>query len=126
MGCLTALFVFPFVTIPSIIYGMSGYILLPIGFFLSIFTGKVSSIRAAVIADKLSPVFLILGVPLILYFYAWEPLGWIFFAWMVIYFLSRIYTGVHKRDAKMHQGWREAETMMEELEKSKQEERNGK
>lgn len=117
MGCLIAIVAFPFVTIPSIIYGISAYILLPVGFLFSIFTGKVSGIRAGVIADKLSPIFLILGVPLILYFYVWEPLGWIFFAWMVIYFLSRIYSGVHKRDARIHEGWREAETLWDKINK---------
>jgi len=84
----------------------------------------MSGIRAFVIADKLSPIFLILGVPLILYFYVWEPLGWAFFAWMVIYFLSRMHTGVHKRDAQIHQrdaqinqGWIEAEARWKKIKK---------
>ena len=119
VGCLVALFTFPFITVPSLIYVISGFILMPVGFILSIFTGKVSGVRAWVIADKLSPIFLILGVPLIFYFYVWEPLGWAFFAWMILYFLSRIYTGVHKRDAKIHEGWREKEAIVEKFKKLK-------
>ncbi len=113
MGWIVVLFGFPFITVPSIVYGISAYILLPIGFFLSLFTGKLPEFRASLIAAKLIPTFLLLVVPLILYFYVWEPLGLAFFVWMVIYFLSRIYSGVHKREARIHEGWKEAKAIME-------------
>lgn len=114
VGCLVALLVFPFITVPSIIYGISGFVLLPLGFFLILFTGRPSGIRASLIALKLTPIFLIIVVPIILYFYAWEPLNWIFFAWMLIYFLSRFYTGVHKKDVAMIHAWKEFATFTEQ------------
>jgi len=130
MGCFAVLFVFPFITIPSIFYALSGYILLPIGFLLCLFTGKPSAIRASLIASKLIPVFLVLGIPLILYFYTWAPLGWIFFAWMMIYFISRRFTGAHTKEVQLRQGWKEAEAieqkMKEKLKAEKQEVSNGK
>ena len=107
VGCLVALLVFPFITVPSIIYGISGYVLLPLGFFLILFTGRPSGIQASLIAFRLIPIFLIIVIPILLYFYVWEPLGWIFFAWMLIYFLSRFYTGVHKKEVTMIHAWKE-------------------
>lgn len=107
LGCLGLLVAFLLVTIPSIIYGISGYILLPVGCFLVLFMGSFSSIRASLIAFKLSTVFLIIVVPVILYFYVWEFAGWIFFFWMIIYFILRIYSGVHKKEVIMIQAWRE-------------------
>jgi len=115
MGCLAALFAFPFITVPSIFYGISGYILLPVGFFLSLFVGRPSAFRASLIASKLIPIFLILGIPLILYFYTWAPLGWIFFAWMIIYFISRRFTGAHEKEVQLRQGWKEAEAIEQKM-----------
>ncbi len=107
MGCFIALLVIPFVTIPSIIYGLSAYILLPVSFLLLLFTGRPSRIQVFLFAVKLTPVFLIVALPIIFYFYVWESLGWIFFAWMLIYFLSRLYTGVHKKELAMIAAWKE-------------------
>jgi len=107
IGCLVALVVFPFITVPSITYGISGYLLLPVGFFLILFVGKPSRIQDSLLALKLTPIFLIVLVPIVLYFYVWEPLSWIFFAWMLIYFLSRFYTGVHKKEVAMIHAWKE-------------------
>ena len=111
MGCLVALFTFLFITVPSIFYGISGYILLPVGFFLSLFMGRPSVYRATLIASKLIPIFLILGLPVIFYFYLWKPLAWIFFAWMIIYFISRRFTGAHEKEVQLRQGWKEAEAI---------------
>lgn len=111
MGCIVALFAFPFVTIPSIIYGISAYILLPLSFLLLLFTGKPSGIQVSLLSLKLTPIFLIVMLPILFYFYVWEPLAWIFFAWMLIYFLSRFYTGVHKKDLDMIEAWKELDSI---------------
>lgn len=92
-----------FITIPSIILTISHFVLLPIGWFLSVFTGKPSSLRAHFITLKLSPIFLILVIPAIFYFYIWVPLAWIFFTWMVIYYISRRWTGAVQRDRQMEE-----------------------
>ena len=97
MGFIVALFVFLFVTVPSIVFSISAWIFLPIGLFLRLF-GRSFFLRTfpSVFYNLILPIFLILGVPLILYFYVWEPLGWIFFAWMIIYFIMRRFSGVHE------------------------------
>ncbi len=105
MGCFVI--VIPFVTLPSIIYGICPYILLPVSFFLMLFKGKPSGIQVSLLALKLTPIFLIVALPIIFYFYVGEPLGWIFFAWMLIYFLSRLYSGVHKKELAMTEAWKE-------------------
>ena len=72
-----------------------------------LFTGKPSGIQVSLLALKLTPIFLIVALPVIFYFYVWELLGWIFFAWMLIYFLSRLYSGVHKKEKAMTEAWKE-------------------
>lgn len=94
---------FIFITIPSIILNISHFVLLPIGWFLSLFTSKPSALRAHFITLKLSPIFLVLVVPAIFYFYVWVPLCWIFFTWMVIYYISRRWTGAVQRDRQMEE-----------------------
>ena len=115
MSFLLLLLLFPFITIPSLIYGISGYILLPVGLLLRLLTGKPSGIRASIIAIKLNPIFLLFGVPLIFYFYVWKPLAWIFFAWMTIYFVSRRFTGASQKKTQIMQGWEEADAIMRKL-----------
>lgn len=73
---------------------------------LILFTGKPSGIQVSLLALKLTPIFLIVILPIIFYFYVWEPLSWIFFAWMLIYFLSRLYTGVHKKELATIEAWK--------------------
>ncbi len=94
---------FIFIWIPSNILNISHFVLLPIGWFLSLFTGKPSALRAHFITLKLSPIFLILIIPAIFYFYVWIPLCWIFFTWMVIYYISRRWTGAVQRDKLMEE-----------------------
>jgi len=87
------------VTVPSLIYGISGWLLMPVGWLVRLFIGRpVFSYKAGVIVLKLSTIFLLLVVPAILYLYVWEPSGLIFFCWMGFYLLIRIYSGVHKRE----------------------------
>lgn len=100
-----------FITIPSIILSISHFVLMPIGWFLSLFTGKPSALRAHFITLKLSPIFLVLIVPAILYFYVWVPLCWIFFAWMVIYYVSRRWTGAVQRDREMEEVLKKIDTI---------------
>lgn len=96
---LILLIVFFLVTIPSLIYGISGLLLIPVGWLVRLFIGRpVFSYKAGVIVLKLSTIFLLLVVPAILYLYVWEPSGLIFFCWMGFYLLIRIYPGVHKRE----------------------------
>lgn len=107
MGCIILLLTIPFITIPSIIYGITPYFLFPISLFLLLFIGKPSSIRVSLLSLKLTPVVLIVVLPIIFYFYTWEIFGWIFFAWMLIYYLSRWYTGVHQKELNIIKAWRE-------------------
>ena len=88
-------------------YGICPYVLSPVSFLLILFTGKPSVIEVSLLAVKLTPIFLIVVLPIIFYLYVWEPLSWIFFAWMLIYFLSRLYTGVHKQELATTKAWKE-------------------
>lgn len=97
MHILTRVICFFFVSVPSIIYGISPYPFIPVGWVVRLLIGKPAfSFAAGVIALKLSTIALLLIVPTVLYLYVWKPLGWIFFIWMGLYLLSRLYSGVHK------------------------------
>jgi len=96
---LILLMAFFLVTVPSLIYGISGWLLIPVGWLVRLFIGRPAfSYKAGVIVLKLSTISLLLVVPAILYLYVWEPLGIIFFCWMGFYLLIRIYSGVHERE----------------------------
>ena len=110
LGCLLVIVSFPFITVPSIIYGFSCYILMLPSFLLLLFKGKPSNIEVSLLAIKLAPVFLIVVLPVIFYFYVWEPLSWIFSVWMIIYFLSRFYTGAHEKCNNITEAWKELES----------------
>jgi len=105
---LILVLLFFLVTVPSLIYGISSFILTPVGWLIRLFIGRpIFSYKAGVIALKMSTVFLLIIVPTILYFYVWEPLGWIFFSWIALYFLIRIYSGVHERERTIINAWKE-------------------
>lgn len=96
---LIRLILFFLVTVPSLIYGISPYLLIPVGWLIRLFIGRpVFSCTTGIIVLKLSTIFLLLIVPTVLYLYVWEPLGWIFFIWMGLYLLIRIYSGVHEKE----------------------------
>jgi len=120
MGWLIALFTFLFVTAPSFLYSVSVWIFLPIGLFLRLFIGRSFIIRTwpSVLYKLILPIFLILGVPLIFYLYVWEPLGWIFFAWMIIYFIGRRWSGIHEWESAYIKSTRWAD--LDEKEKGKE------
>jgi hypothetical protein len=117
MGCLTALFVFPFITVPSIVYSVSAWIWVILFLPIRLVTGRSFAIRifAPVLYRLILPTFLIVGVPLILYLYVWKPLGWIFFAWMIIYFISRRFTGVHEFETLSIKGWKEFDAFEQKM-----------
>lgn len=121
MSYVVAILLFPLVTLPSIIYGVSSYALLPLGFVLSLFTGKPSSFRASTIAVKLTPIFLVVGVPLILYFYLSKLAGWIFFGWIVLYLIIRRFSGISARERQITRGWQEAHATGEGQEEREEE-----
>ncbi len=105
-GCLLALFVLPLVTIPSIIYGITPYFLFPVGFLLSLFTKQPSTIKASIIAVKITPLFLLFIMPLVLYFFTCKPLGWIFFGWIALYLIIQIYSGASKKTDAILDSWK--------------------
>jgi len=106
MGWLIALLVLLFTTIPSIVYGICAWIFVPIGLFLRLF-GRSFALRTYpwLLSKLILPIFLIIVVPSILYFYVWEPLCWIFFAWMIIYFIGRRWSGISDLETGMLQEW---------------------
>jgi len=84
-----------------------------------LFIGRpVFSYKARVIILKLSTIFLLLLVPVILYLYVWELLGWIFFVWVAIYFLIRIYSGVHKKEKVVIEAWKQLEVLEEKYKRT--------
>ena len=119
MGCLAAPFTFIFITVPSIIYSVSAWIWVILFLPIRLFTGRSFAIRifAPILYKFILPMFLIIGVPLILYFYAWKPAGWIFFAWMIIYFISRRFTGAHEKEVQLTQAWKEFDAFEQKMKK---------
>lgn len=110
---LVYLLVFLLVSIPSILYGLSAWILMPIGLLSRHFMPRPTRTKEALITLKLTTIFLLLIVPAILYLYVWSPLGWIFFSWMALYFLSRFYSGAHKKELMIRKYWRGLEAFEE-------------
>ena len=107
MYFLTRVICFFLVSVPSLIYGISPYPFIPVGWLIRLFIGRpVFSYKAGIIALKLSTIFLLVIVPAMLYLYVWEPLGWIFFVWMASYLLSRIYSGVHEKEKMVIEAWK--------------------
>ncbi|MBT9151534.1 MAG: hypothetical protein DDT40_01730 [candidate division WS2 bacterium] len=106
MRWLVVLFVFLFITVPSIVFSVSAWIWVILFLPIRLLTGKSFAIRTftPVLYKLILPTTLIFGIPLILYFYVWEPLGWIFFAWMIIYFIIRRFSGVHEWETRYIQG----------------------
>ena len=105
-GWLIALLVLLFTTIPSIVYGICAWIFVPMGLCLRLF-GRSFALRTYpwLLFKLILPIFLIVVVPSILCFYVWEPLCWIFFAWMIIYFIGRRWSGISDLETGMLQEW---------------------
>jgi hypothetical protein len=85
----------------------------------------MSGMRAAILSDKicvkfLTPICLLVVLPVIFYLYVWAPLAWIFFGWMLLYFILRRVTGVseeHKKIDKENEEYGEYLRKLEELDK---------
>lgn len=122
MRFLLFLFLLPglvFVTIPSLIYGISPLLLFPFGFLVTLLTFSTSRVRAGAIADKIAPFFLILGLPAILYFWVSKPVGIGFSSWMIVYFAHRYITGAAARDSETMKRSFEAAKALEDFHKLK-------
>jgi hypothetical protein len=63
------------------------------------------------IAMKLSTISLLVVVPSVLYLYTWKPVGLIFFAWIGLYLLLRIYSGVHEREKLTMDAWKQLQAI---------------
>jgi len=105
--------VFLLVTIPSLLYGLSAWILIPIGLISRHFMPRPTRTKEILITLKFTTIFLLLIVPIILYLYVWPPLGWIFFSWMALYFLSRFYSGAHTKELLIREGAKKLESLEE-------------
>lgn len=104
---------FLLVTVPSILYGLSAWILIPVGILARHFMPRPTRTKAMLITLKFTTIFLLFIMPVILYLYVWSPLGWIFFSWMALYFLSRFYSGAHKKELMIREGARDLEAFEE-------------
>ncbi len=98
--CFQYVFLFFFVIIPSLIYTIVSWLFIPLGWLILLVIGSrpVFSYKAAMIAYKLSTIFVLLIIPALLFIFTWKPLGIIIFFWFVIYLSIRIYSGVDERE----------------------------
>jgi len=102
------------VSIPSHIYGISGWLSVPVAYLFRLFIDKPNITRVGIIAFKIRTIFVLLIIPLILYLYVWEPAGWIFFVWMTSYLLLRIYSGAHQQGLAWTQKWERMDAFLEQ------------
>lgn len=93
-----------FELLPSILYGITPYFFMPIGYMSGYFMKRPSPSKRLIITLKFTTAFLIVIMPVILYLYVWKPLGFIFFAWIVIYFIIRFYSGAHEKERSIRHG----------------------
>lgn len=120
MGYLCAILVFPFMTLPSLLYGILHFVLgFIIGLSLRPFTGgdRAAFLSDAICVKFFTPVSLLIVLPSIFYFYVCTTLAWIFFGWMLLYFILRRYSGVSKQHAQLDQSFKEADILMSEMKK---------
>ena len=122
MRFLLALTIIPFVTIPSIVYSIIYFIsALPISLIIRPFTGGIIGVnfRAAIISNsiaaKLTPIFLVIVLPIVFYLYAWKILALIFFTWTLLYFILRRFSGVSKWQARYGQSLKDLDRTAREL-----------
>lgn len=115
----TRFILFFLVTLPSLIYGIFPWFLIPVGWLIRLFIGRpILSYKAGVIALKLSTIILLVVVPTILYLYLWAPLSWIFFAWMVLYLVIRIYSGEHEKERAVVEDWKHFDALERKYERT--------
>jgi len=102
-----------FELIPSIIYGVSAWILMPIGLLSRFFMKRPNTSKQTLVTLKFSTAFLIVIMPIILYLYAWEPLGLLFMVWMIVYFIIRLYSGAHEKEQMIRAGMKGLDAITE-------------
>lgn len=92
-----------FVTVPSIIYSISIWIFtvlfFPLGLILQLIMGKgkwapIGVEIGAIISRIISPLFLIIVMPVIFYVAGWSLFGYVFGGWMVLYFIIQRWSGI--------------------------------
>jgi len=106
-------------TLPSIVYGITPYFLLPLGWLIRFFVGRpILSYKAGIIALKLSTVVLLVVVPSVLYIYVWKPLGWAFFAWMGLYLIIRLYSETHAKESDAIDAWKHLDALVAKHERT--------
>ena len=122
MKILTVVLVFVFVTIPSLIYSVTNWVftvsLLPLFLIHQLLMVKTRPFRgmaqriavSSVILQIVSPLFLIIVVPIILGVAGRFLIAWIFGAWMMLYFIIRRWSGVSQRDP---QGFKAYKSLMQ-------------
>jgi|GEM_PF-3908704 len=118
MGCFQAIILFPFITLPSLLYGIvHGILVFLVSLPIRPFTGgdRAAFLSDAICIKFLTPVSLLIVLPIVFYLYVWTPLAWVFFGWMLLYFVLRKYSGVSKQHAQIDQSFKEADKLISEL-----------
>jgi hypothetical protein len=109
IGIVIVLFL---VTLPSLVYGIVPYFLAPVAWLIRLLLHRtVFSYKTGVLSLRLSTIVLLVIVPSILYLYVSQPLGWAFFAWMGLYLLIRIYSGVHGKEREAIHAWKHLDAL---------------
>ena len=103
---------------PSMLYGLSAWILMPVGLLSRHLMPRPTRTKEILFTLKFTTIFLLIIVPVILYIYVWPPLGWIFFGWMALYFLSRFYTGAHEKELMIREGAKGLEALEAEYKRT--------
>ena len=107
------------ITVPSLIYGISAWLLIPLAWLLRLLAQRpVFSNKAGIYSLKISTIFLLLVVPAIFYLFVWVPLGWIFFAWMGLYLLLRKYSGVHEKEKSAIEAWKHLDSLEQKFKRT--------
>lgn len=102
------------ISIPSHIYGISRFLLIPVALLFQLFIQKTNIVRIGIITSKIRTIFVLFIMPVILYLYVWEPAGWIFFVWMTTYLLIRLYSGAHGQELAWRQKWEKIDALLEQ------------
>lgn len=100
-----------FVTLPSIIYSITWGLLLFIANLLTIFKARTAAIS---ITDKLNPLLLIAGLPIVFYVCVSHWLAIAFGGWMILYFILRRWSGVSKVNAMQSAAFKQMELLRRE------------
>lgn len=96
------------ITLPSVVYGVIPYFLMPVAWFVCLLIHRpVFSLTAGIIALKLSTVVLLVIIPSVLYYFDNKTLALIYFSWIGVYLLIRIYSGVHAREVVFIKNWKQ-------------------